>query len=248
MKKVAGASPLLWAALAGVGILAFTQRKTIMIYGQKALEAAMREYFILSLDSSAQDYGDVILRVAREQNVDPFLIVAIGERESGWGTMLSPRGPAGKGDAGHGHGIMQIDDRSWGSWLASNPWWDPYTNVTKGVQIFKGNLSFFSGQGSVPGLASGGRVTLGQTAAARRGVPAGAYPDPRPLAGDPLVRAALAAYNTGPGNALASIAAGKDPDLTTSGSLRSLGAGDYSTDVVRRMLAAVDSFQKTAPA
>jgi hypothetical protein len=40
-----------------------------------------------------------------------ILLGAIMDRESRGGTILSPHGEAGTGDAGHGHGLMQIDDR-----------------------------------------------------------------------------------------------------------------------------------------
>lgn len=43
--------------------------------------------------------------------VDAFLLAAICDRESRGGLALSPRGPTGTGDNGHGRGLMQIDDR-----------------------------------------------------------------------------------------------------------------------------------------
>lgn len=95
--------------------------------------------FTASLPSNAKRFAGIILRVADEEGISPYLIYAIGEQESRWGGALSYDG---KGDGGHGHGIMQIDDRSFGSWLASNNWKDPYTNVKKGVQILKGKRRY----------------------------------------------------------------------------------------------------------
>lgn len=43
--------------------------------------------------------------------VDVFTVFAAMGRESGFGKYLTPSGPAGTGDQGHGRGLMQIDDR-----------------------------------------------------------------------------------------------------------------------------------------
>lgn len=43
--------------------------------------------------------------------VDSLLLLAIVHRESLGGECLVPRGPGGKGDHGHGHGLAQLDDR-----------------------------------------------------------------------------------------------------------------------------------------
>lgn len=176
----------------------------------------------------ASAYADLILQVAREESVSPFLIVAFGERESRWGEALSPKGPRGTGDVGHGHGLLQIDDRSFASWLNSNDWGDPLTNIRKGVQVLKGKMNFFRGADAVPGLTDGRDVTLSSTAASKRGVQPGLYSDPRPLS-DPgvLLEAAVAAYNTGEGSVLQSLAARVKVDTTTAGK-------NYSADVLAK--------------
>ena len=63
----------------------------------------------------------------------------------------------------------------------------------------------------------------------------GDYPDPRPLKGDLLTRAAVAAYNTGEGNVLMSVAAGVEPDATSTG-------GDYGESVLASALDYVTRF------
>lgn len=222
-------SPWLLLGLGGaVAALAFTKKEAIMLFGQRVVDAAHRAIFIATLPDYAQPYGDVMLRVADEEGVDPFLIFGFGDRETLWGTTrdLSQPGPAGTGDGGHGHGLMQIDDRSWGTWLASNDWTDPYTNVKKGVQILKGNIAFFQGKSAVKGYTDGTWVSIDKSAA-KIGVSPGKYRDPRPLSGDALWKAAISAYNTGAANVLMAIAAGKSPDTTTYG-------GDYGSDVVAR--------------
>lgn len=50
---------------------------------------------------------------------DPLDILAIVERESASGESLVPRGPGGKGDGGHGHGLGQVDDRFHPSFIAA---------------------------------------------------------------------------------------------------------------------------------
>lgn len=222
-------SPLL---LGGLGLavagLLFSERKSIMLFGQTVVDAAHKAIFKAVLPDYAAPYGDVMLRVADEQGVDPFLIFALGDRETRWGSSrdLDQPGPAGTGDGGHGHGLMQIDDRSWGDWLASHDWTDPYTNVSQGVRILKGAIAFFQGRSAVKGYTDGMTVTIDKSAA-KLGVSSGAYPDPRPLSGTALWNAAIAAYNTGPATVLMAIAAGRSPEITTTG-------GDYATDVVRR--------------
>lgn len=137
------------AAALGLG---FLFRRQIITAGGVVLDAAKREIFEAIIPDGARPHAAVILQVADEQNTDPLLIVALGEQETKWtwGDGYAPKGdPRGTGDGGHGHGIMQIDDRTWGDWLASHDWGDPHTNITKGVQILKSNLSYFAGKGLV---------------------------------------------------------------------------------------------------
>lgn len=113
--------------------------------------AGQEDAFAAAIPAEAQPYADVILRVSREKGVDPFIIVAIGMRESRWGTRLSPPGPGGTGDGGHGRGIMQIDDRSFGVWLLTNNWTDPYTNVAKGTDILKAKMAYVQSHSNLTG-------------------------------------------------------------------------------------------------
>lgn len=112
--------------------------------GSAAFDAAKKSIFLVSIPSEARQYADIILRVAKEQGVDPMIIVALGQHESRWGQALDNDG---KGDNGHGHGIMQIDDRSHLAWLDSHNWRDPYTNVTYGAQVFKQAYSYMGQKG-----------------------------------------------------------------------------------------------------
>jgi hypothetical protein len=223
---------LLLAILGGAVALAFTQRKTIMLYGAQALQAGKDLAFKAALSTQAKPYSNLILQVARETGMDPFLIYALGQRESRWGAALDKNMT---GDGGHGRGIMQIDDRSFAAWLAANPWQDPLTNVRKGANVLAAKLAFFSKASPVPGLTDGKTVIVGSSSASTRGVKPGNYPDPRPLYGSRLVEAGIAAYNTGEGNVLRSLATGVDVDRTTAG-------GDYYADVWDKMMDAVARF------
>jgi soluble lytic murein transglycosylase-like protein len=79
-----------------------------------------------------QNLKPEIERVAREKGLDPALLAAIVSRESGAGSLLDARG---FGDHGNGCGLMQIDKRAHGKWLAKKNWRDPATNLAMGAQI-----------------------------------------------------------------------------------------------------------------
>lgn len=198
----------------------------------RMLSEEQKAVFAQILPAHIRPYAEIILRVSREQSVNAFLIVALGERESRWGRALDADM---RGDSKYGHGIMQIDVRYWGDWLAANNWRDPYTNVTKGIQILKQKMAVFADKTPIrvnagdkaQTISDGTYVYLPAAQAARRNVQPGAYLDPRPLRDIALIRAALAAYNTGEANVLYSIAVGLSPDFTTAG-------GNYGHDVLTR--------------
>jgi len=189
----------------GAAALLFLFRKQVAQVGTIAIDAAKKQIFIAVIPSEAEQYADAILQVASEQNVDPFLIVALGERETAWGTGSGyyPKGsPAGTGDGGHGHGLLQIDDRTWGDWLATHNWGDPHTNITQGVLILKSGLAYFAGKG---------------------------------LTGSDQLRAAIAAYNHGPGNVWKNIQTGRDVDYGTEGN-------NYSSWVATKLASLTGAF------
>src|SRR3972149_2829488 len=121
---------LIGLSLLGLGILFFMKRREISDLASAALDSANDELFRLSLPSSAQPYASIIKRVSSETGMDPFILAAIGERESRWGNALHPRGPAGTGDNGYGHGLMQIDSRTWSSMRARGA---PGSGATTGL-------------------------------------------------------------------------------------------------------------------
>lgn len=197
----------------------------------------------------AKPYGNLILASSARKNISPCITVYLGSRESRWGYGLTPPGPGGTGDfarrdwgpyamppdgKGWGRGLLQLDFGANAEWLKANEWWLPDVNVNRGLDLLNQNIAFFSRRGTVRigrrVVADGsGNVVLGKKHAARRGVAPGVYRDPRPLTGEALLRAAVAAYNTGVLNVLYSLATGRSEDLTTA-------HGDYSEWIVSRAL------------
>jgi soluble lytic murein transglycosylase-like protein len=220
--------PLVVGAI-GVGLLTLivalvTGRRRILAFGRQVFTVAHRAAFRATLPPAGQRYADDILAVAQAEGVSPFLIAAIMDRESRYGQALRPPGPAGTGDNGHGHGLMQIDDRSHAAFIATGGWKIPRQAITYATRnVIKPALNYFKAR---PGAGATVRVPS-SSYAARQGVPPGTYPDPRPLEGTLLVRATVAAYNTGPLNVLRAVAARRDPDTTSTGS-------DYGQDVLAR--------------
>jgi len=172
------------AALVGAWLM--TAKRKISDLARSALNEVNAALFEGSIPSGAVQYADVIKQVAAEQSVDPFVLTAIGEQETHWGTARGYQGTSGPSIIGldqHGRGLMQIDDRTWGDWVSANDWTDPYTNVTQGAKVYAQALSYFQKKG---------------------------------LVGDAAIQAALAAYNAGPGRVWSAIQAGESPDSVTA--------------------------------
>lgn len=133
----------------------------------------------------------------------------IVDRESGGGVELTPRGPAGTGDEGHGHGLGQVDDRPARAGrsdyeqqlgrkrlahIASGDWKVPSKHLRFcAVEIFRGAFDQFSDLVDV----------------------------------DVRLAAAVAAYNAGVDHVRAALDKGQDPSSVTTGD-------DYASDVLAR--------------
>lgn len=242
-----------WRWLIGGGtVLAaatlFTKRKELSAMTGRVIQAGQEAIFGLVIPAEARPLAPIFLQVAREKSIDPFLLVALAMRESRAGRALRPDGTGdctartGWKTAGAnglpldglcwGRGIMQVDYGLHTAWVTSNDWRNPLVNIRKGADILKQKIAFLSSNQAVPGLTDGHQVTLSVKAATRpeRNVAPGNYRDPRPLVGDLLERAAIAAYNTGEGNVLMSVAAGLHPDVTTAG--EPYGTRNYSSNVI----------------
>ncbi len=132
-----------------------------------------------------RQYKDFILSSAQQHGWRPEVIAGILSRESRFGLILDADF---KGDAGHGHGLMQIDDRSFGDWLAANDWTDPATNIEFGVKVLTGKYNYLNTHGGFNNLTDA-----------------------------QCEQASIAAYNCGEGNVLKVIRAGADIDRRTAG-------------------------------
>ena len=76
-------------------------------------------------------YGAMIQASATHHGHRPAVVAGImmRETEGGLSKWCNPPGPACLGDEGHGHGLMQIDDRSFADYCASPNWKDPASNI-----------------------------------------------------------------------------------------------------------------------
>lgn len=151
-------------------------------------EADLALHFQRALDSGWLPFFDSAAHLHHWKVAE---LLAIASRETRIRNII--------GDGGHGHGLMQIDDRAFPDFIATGKALDPAANIHFGAQVLKAaNLWLHT------------------------------KPNPALIA-DLFPRAAYAAYNTGAGNVLKSIRAGRDVDHTTAHS-------SYSADVRARVL------------
>jgi len=177
----------------GAAALLFLFRKQVAQVGTIVMDEAKKQIFKSIIPDAADPYADVVLQVAAEQRVDPFLIIALVERED-------PKWDPNIVTYDGGHGLTQITSDK--DWIASHNWADPYTNLTHGVEMLKENLHYFA----VKGLTGGDQL-----------------------------RAALAAYNHGPGNVWKNIQAGRPADYGTTGN-------DYSAWISTKLASLTGAF------
>jgi LysM repeat protein/soluble lytic murein transglycosylase-like protein len=85
------------------------------------------------LPSQFRQWGPDIEASAKKYHLDPAYVAAVMDRETG--------GKNEVGDGGHGRGLMQIDDRSHGAWLATHhQGMDPKSNIDYGCSILRVGL------------------------------------------------------------------------------------------------------------
>lgn len=134
-------------------------------------------------------WKDDIRTIAKSSGVSPSLIAAIISRETAGLDRFCQPPPVGKpGDAGHGCGCMQVDDRSQQEWCTE--WKAGHKSVKDSIsmgchilaqKIFEMNKEF------------------------------------APMPATVRIHAAVAAYNCGEGNVLKAHKAGLDLDAFTTG-------------------------------
>ena len=168
---------------------------------------------LLSQLEEAEKYKAHIDEAAEQYGFLPSVIGGIGSRESHWGKILKPVGPGGTGDfAQRGfptrfrQGTLPPDKGGFGRGLMQVDF-DFHEFARSGSwKDPRANILY---GGEV--LSSSLKFLKGKTN----------------LEGKDLLRAALAGYNAGPGNALSAYRDGRDIDFYTSGR-------DYSKDVLNR--------------
>ncbi len=94
------------------------------------------------MDIGSIRYGSQIAAAAAAHHIDPQLLAAVAAQETG-----GPGASSGNnivGDSGHGHGVFQIDDRTWG--FAKTPAaMDPQQNANFAAGILADNLQRYGG-------------------------------------------------------------------------------------------------------
>ena len=94
------------------------------------------------MDFGTIRYGAQIASAAAAHNLDPQLLAAVAAQETG-----GPGSSSGNnivGDSGHGHGVFQIDDRSWG-FAKTSAAMDPQQNANFAAGILADNLQRYGG-------------------------------------------------------------------------------------------------------
>jgi hypothetical protein len=173
-------------------------------------------------------YGAQIAQAARSHGLDPKLLAAVAAQETG-----GPGASSGNnivGDGGHGHGVFQIDDRTW-SFAATPAAMDPAKNADAAASILQDDLGRYGGnvKAALSAYNSGSPTDAGTTTTWGDGQTLG-YADSvmrhyAALGGDP---SALVADNrdaaTGV-NALATLGAALPAAATATGAGASTSAG-----------------------
>lgn len=134
-------------------------------------------------------YGVLLAASASGWGHRPEVLAGIMCRETRGGTspLLDMPGANGCGDNGHGHGLMQIDDRSFPDFCESGRWRDPAANIEKAAEVLFEKTLYLSVRAPKYHL-----------------IPAD------------IERASIAAYNCGQGNVIRALDAGYDLDYYTA--------------------------------
>lgn len=164
---------------------------------------AANAHSLLAHLNEAAKYRGLIEASVRQYELSPALVGGIGSRESGWGLALKPAGPAGTGDfikrrapTAYRSGPLPPDGGGFGRGLMQIDF-DAHEFARSG-----------NWQDPAANIAYGCQVLAqNRTYLARK----------LQLSGQPLLQAALAAYNCGAGNVVKAVQNQLDIDYYTAG-------------------------------
>lgn len=159
--------------------------------------------------SRLEHYREAICAAAVKHGVPAAVLAGIIARESHAGAALDSRG---RGDDGHGHGLTQIDDRSFPAWCAA------WREVWIGAEHSLG--------AGITAIEKGAEVLAEKLRYLRAHYDGGSAMRPDMLEAE-LLHAAVAAYNAGETRVARALRKGLPFDTLTTG-------GDYSADVLAR--------------
>jgi len=173
---------------------------------------SLRHVALTAQLGAAAEYRALAQAAARRHEVPLCIVAGVASRESGWGLHLDPRGPGGTGDR-----IAR------GPRPPSRPGpLPPDGGFGRGLMQIDYDSHEFARAGTwqdpAQNLMYGASVLNSSRALLQRTLS---------LAATDLMRAALAAYNCGPGNVLRALRSGRDADFFTAGR-------DYGRDVLNR--------------
>lgn len=120
--------PRTWAQLQGQTPLVKGEFHTAYSLSNKRLLKQWKEV--------QANYLPFIEAAAKKAGVPVSVICGIGSRETEWGLSpaLDKPGPGGKGDHGHGRGLMQIDDR-FHAFARTGKWDDAEANILYAAKV-----------------------------------------------------------------------------------------------------------------
>jgi Transglycosylase SLT domain len=133
------------AVASGAASTAATAGANVVQQAQNAVGGAAQTN-AQQLPQQYQQYLAMVNEAAARHNVDPAVLLGIMDRETGDPHTFGLGGNNIIGDHGHGHGLMQIDDRSHGDWLRGHQnGMDPATNIDYAATILADNMRRFPG-------------------------------------------------------------------------------------------------------
>jgi len=100
--------------------------------------------------SRAKNLGwiEIFEQAAKDFDFPLEILMAIGSRE----TNLDPKYQKVTGDGGHGHSIMQIDDRSFPEFCASGNWKDIHLAIQKGASVLEEKRKSVRNASGIPAI------------------------------------------------------------------------------------------------